>query len=162
MSKLIPGALLVAALSSCAGATGTATNPFAGTWTCDETLAPSGGVAGPVTAAVLSISAPGTDQIAAATQIRLGAACSLHFATSGTSAVLNSGQSCTLGSGATLSYSGGNATLSGSAFTASLSYDLTAQDDAGAPLTGSGTETFTCTRVIAPSGGGGPPSGGGW
>jgi hypothetical protein len=157
-SQFALGAFLSLAMS-CGGSTsGSATpvSPFAGFWSCAEELAtmslPAG--SGSMRAVALTINSPASDQITAVSHADGGAICSLRFATTGSAAVLGPGQSCAAANGGTFAYTMGSATVTGNALTATLSFDLAGEDDAGAPVAQTGTQALTCDRIVTSVGGG--------
>jgi hypothetical protein len=148
---------LLAGACSSSGSAGPV-NLFVGSWLCTDNVSIGGGPEAGAPAASrmstmdLTIIAPMGDQLSALAQTDAGFNCNLRFAMTGTSASLNTGQSCARTGGVTLAYKNGTANVAGNLLTMNLSFDVAAADPTAASE--SGTESLGCQRQYAAATGG--------
>jgi hypothetical protein len=174
MQKLLGAWLLCAAIVGCSGGDSgddTPVDPFNGRWSCGETrtltFATPPGMPDATAMSRFNVNSSVADgQLSLLTSIDAGVSCRLNFKSTGTSAELIAGQTCTTSDGITLTYKSGNASVGATGLHTSLVFDFAGAlviSDGGAPLdaTGSGTTASICSRIVS-SGGGGVTGGGGW
>ena len=129
-------------------------NAFIGSWLCSD-LRSSGGAsdAGPpgeMAQFLMEVSAPASDQILAIERtVDGGTVCTLHFTKSGTTATLNTEQTCQTLAGATMNYTMGTASIQNSSLVVNCSFEIPSSST-------SGTEAMSCQQYYS-----GPITGGG-
>jgi hypothetical protein len=151
---------------------GTVTDPFVGTWGCSETMSlvftspPGASPFEHMETATIRIT--GSGGMLTASKVTDGGdpGCSVSITSSGSSASLGDGQTCTTKLGVTLTYKSGSATVSGSSLNSTYEFDATGMASIGGVMvdaTATGTQKATCSRISAPpSTSGGATTGGGW
>ena len=151
--------LLLGAISACSNSTAPPTSAFDGEWACAVvndltfTTPPNSAPESNVTSPVLTIVADTSGNLTVKGLVEAGATCPLDFTSSGTTASLTAGQSCSSGT-ISLTYGKGSATVSGSSLTATIAYSFAgtviAPLDGGTTssesVAGTGTSTYTCTK----------------
>jgi hypothetical protein len=168
MGKFVFGGSFFLALACAACGTSTtgggSTDPFVGKWACSDGVSititsPPGYPAQNSTemSTLNIISSSGV--LTASAESDSGTNCNLSFTSSGSTATLKDGQSCTSSEGLTLTYKSGSATVSGSSMNSTLSFDANG-NIMMVPVMATGTQTSTCSRLSAPPSGG--TTTGGW
>ena len=178
MSKLTIDGLLVCviACAACTGDstsnnTGTTTDPFVGRWSCMEEMSvtftspPGASPINETEMATISITGSG-GALTASKETDSGSNCKLSITSSGSSASLSDGQTCTTKHGISLVYKSGSATVTGT-----MRMDSTFEFDASGTITvmgmmvdatANGTQKSNCSRITPPPSPTGGATTGGW
>jgi hypothetical protein len=146
----------LASVTGCSsGSTTTSTGPFDGQWACTVTdvltfTTPPGSTAETnTTSPTLTIVADLVGDLTVTGLTDAGSTCPLNFTSSGSTATLEAGQTCT--AGLSLGYTKGTASVSGSALTASVSYTFSGaatpvEGGTAEAVAGTGVSSYVCTK----------------
>jgi hypothetical protein len=149
-------------LAACSNSTAPTASPFQGQWACSVvdaltfTTPPNGEPESNVTSPLLTVVADVSGDLSVTGLVDAGATCPLKLTSSGATATLTGGQTCTSGT-ISLAYGGGSATVTGSVLSVTLAYSFSgtvvAPGDGGTSgattnesVAGTGTSTYTCTK----------------
>jgi len=167
MSKLTIDGLFfcVIACAACTGDStsgnttgGGTTDPFVGRWACSEEMSltftsPPG--ASPITETEMTtISIAGSGgALAANKETDSGSNCKVSITSSGSSAALNDGQTCTTKNGISIAYKSGSATVTGNSMNSTFDFDASGMISHMGMMvaaTANGTQKSTCSRLTPP------------
>jgi hypothetical protein len=146
------------AIGACSSSSsGGGSNPFVGTWSCQNSLTltftmPAGVPPySEMKTETTTLTATTGNGISASSQTDSGAPCVVTLTTSGGTATIDPGQKCTTSNGTTISYTSGTFTVSGSTLTGSFAFSATgniATDGGSVAVAGNGTQSSTCTKTM--------------
>jgi hypothetical protein len=150
---------------------GSTSDPFLGRWACSEEMSltftsPPG--ASPLSETEMTtITISGASGALTATKVvDSGTGCKVSFTSSGTSASLTEGQTCTTDDGVSIVYKSGSATVDGNKLTSTFDFEASGMFNImgmRVAATANGTQASTCQRVSPPATTGGATTGGtGW
>jgi hypothetical protein len=168
MKKLRIDGLLFCVIA-CAACTGDSTSsttttgggtadPFVGKWACSEAISltftspPGASPINETEMTTISIAGSG-GALAASKETDSGSNCKLSITSSGSSASLNDGQTCTTKNGISIAYKAGSATVTGNSMNSTFDFDASGTISHMGMMvaaTANGTQTSTCSRLTPP------------
>jgi hypothetical protein len=179
MSKLTIAGFLscVIACAACTGdstsgnGTGSTTDPFLGRWACSEEMSltftsPPGASPFSETEMTTITISGSSGALTASKVVDSGTSCKVSFTSTGTSASLTEGQTCTTDDGVSIVYKSGSATVDGNKMTSTFDFEASGMFNImgmRVAATADGIQKSTCQRVSPPATTGGATTGGtGW